>query len=272
MTDLLTPVKTVTLDRISRSDQETRVQPLLAEEKRPSQPSLNGHQDALHILQARPDRAQLRAVLSFLNSSSRETFCIRRPGPASARLINHLVNTTVPDYWLDLGESKSLLLSCLRSIAGVNAVVGRLAQIVSQKQSKADAVQSGEADSRIVELISLLEQLLQGNQFILTIWNHAGTDCETPNQRSLVWKELVSTTTSGRVISTVAQAIDATSSSKKDKQDSWLASGFQYSTWLGDNIAAMTACLDKEDASGQTAVAQLCGRSFGLGHPGDYVR
>src|SRR5689334_11641259 len=94
-------------------------------------------EEALEALSHEPEYRSLISTLRYLSSTHREGaagFDIRQPSPVSAQLIQVLVSEITPNYWTvlkeDAGERETsglgLLISCLRSVGGINAILARL--------------------------------------------------------------------------------------------------------------------------------------------------
>lgn len=156
MDGLLTPVS------ITYRKQEQTEEDALVEASTPSPPSAPQNDapvrpshirttgDALEILRNQPSFDDLCLSLAFFDED--RTFRITTPGPVAAQLVRVLVSEVIPNYWSILygdtnalkknkGSRKSreleLLLSSVRSITGLNAILLGLKQLIQQsKESK----------------------------------------------------------------------------------------------------------------------------------------
>lgn len=150
MDDLLTPVSTI-YKKQGQKDEEALVeistssrliQPANETLQNPTQ--LSNAKDALEILKNQPGSEDLKSVLDFLNKDS--NFSITSPGPLASQLIHVLVSEVIPNYWNIIhggnGKAKSnrqshnlkLILSSIRSMAGINAILLNLKRLIQQSK------------------------------------------------------------------------------------------------------------------------------------------
>ncbi|KAK3362252.1 telomere length regulation protein-domain-containing protein [Lasiosphaeria hispida] len=287
MDGLLTPVSVIRTE--GRKTGFNPIQELdtgTSEKTRPkSQPSLPlSPEDALHLLRNEPGYDPLVATLKFLARDQPQdpaAFNIRRPGPLSAQLVQVLVSEIVPSYWALLKEDTngrktsglSLLLSCLRSIAGVNAVLARLK--ASTQETKSEPAGKGKRPDlsiNIGALLDLLCELLAGDSCIMDAWGlaSAGQDSR-PRLRSLS-QELLAIFGSGRIVSITAEAdiISAKENTKRATVDTWPADGLKYTKWLARNIVRGQL---SDPAEEQTKLfSDLFVKALRLGHPDTLVK
>jgi telomere length regulation protein len=156
MDGLLTPVS-ITYKKQEQKEEDALVEastpsPLSAPQNeahvRPSHIRTAG--DALEVLRNQPSFDDLGLSLEFLDKD--KTFRITTPGPVAAQLVHALISEVIPNYWSILygdtsapkknkvpGKSQELelLLSSVRSITGLNAILLGLKQLIQQsKESK----------------------------------------------------------------------------------------------------------------------------------------
>lgn len=277
MEGLLTPLKTTLSDAKS-------AEPQLAafEYKSPNGQGRNGTlqspEDILNALKSKPDSELLTRVLSWLDPGAvkPDQFNIKIPSPKAAQIIFLLVSETIPDYWRTwqgadnpiLLNQKRLLLRCLSSVSGLGAVAARLRIFMDLKEdARSEAkVTQGSKSQALEELLGVLESLLQGKKFISRIWTDINSLIPIPSQRTLLWKDFVTTIAGGRVLSLAAEADHVVNQSSQDsRQRCWLGDGKEYSSWLGENLAySLIGQVQKLEA-----LAQLCNRALKLGHIGE---
>ena len=232
--------------------------------------------DALKALQNQPDYETVRKILRYLESTiySKDAFSIAVPGPLSAQIINVLVNTTVPDYWRALrkGDGKGTnivsLIKCLRSVSGLGAIVARLRALIADSKQKKLVSEKRGPSQQIEDLLDALSLVLTEESVSWDIWTSISQLTLGPMQRTLLWKEFVTLTASGKILAIAAQAEDALKDSTAIRSESWLARGNEYASWLGNNIAAMIKSVMSSDVSEWNAITQLCGKAFTLGYTG----
>lgn len=218
--------------------------------------------DALHILRSQPDLTLLLDTLKQLYTGKHpRRLNIHSIGPVQAQIINTLVNTTIPNFWHALKKTRSEnLLACLSNVAGLNALVARLRLLGS-------GAQPGNLGVAVIrDVLSVLEQLLSGDSFLTRIWKNTQDATPEAVKRDMAWKELATLVGSGKAVSSVAQAEDKINSlGGGSRVHCWLASGPQYATWLGRNIAEMTLDADS-DVRSVEAASKVLAKAMSLGY------
>lgn len=281
MDELLTAVSTT----------KPKLTDALDESSSPSQPARNSGltgvsspEQALAVLREQPDAETLHHVLNYLSRASVDSdgFNIRSPGSLSAQIINTLLDDTVPNYW-DAWQTTSasendklLLLECLGSVSGLGAIVARLKSLTQdlekQQQQQQQVTKSNSAEQQVRILLDTLTYLLQESA-VKYIWRDINTIAGTPTQKQLLWREFVSLTATGRIISIAAHSKDLLKSTSSYRQDHWYASGSEFAEWLGRAIALFACDGDPTGAEGldrPQSAAIILGRSFSLGYTGEY--
>ena len=236
----------------------------------PSRP-LSSPEDVLQVLRSRPDLDQLIATLKALHSHSfGPKFNIHAPGPLQSQIINALITNIVPDFWpsLEVKYAQELIL-CLSNVAGFNAVLAQLRLCKSENGSE----QIGERQSidEIEFHLDVIKSLFKGTSVISLVFTNLLSSVPQKPRRDMIWKDFVNLLGSGKVITTVAQALDHSTTNQKstgvDQSVMWLANGSEYSTWLGLNMENMLfKSLDESPDHVTLAVAQLLAKSLSLGY------
>lgn len=277
MGDFLTAVKTVSLRPKSQPEK-----PVIQEvpiEKRPQEQTqhhipVTTPEEALQILRSHPDLDALKDVLSYLRRPSKapDAFNIKIPSAPSAKIINELILTTIPDFWDSIEEIRPLLLRILRSVAGIGALLARLNVLISQHEANKKRLQNAEAAQPITELIGIFSSLFSGDDLALQIFEDISHFVENQTKRTLLWKEFLTSTASGKIVAAVAQAEDLFETTRGVDRGSWISDGSRYSAWLGRNAASMAR---RAEGAGHESIAkasaQLLGKSFSIGYPGMMV-
>ena len=242
----------------------------------------NSPQEALQNLRSQPDQTQLLATLSQLSSVDAfklEHFNISAPGPLQAQMINTILNTIVPDFWQNLqAKEYGSLLTCLRSVAGFNAMVARLRFLSSQKQQR-DVPGNSSSGAELQDLLEVASRLFAGDKAVLKVWEGLQDALVDDGvKREMSWKEFVNLVGSGKVISTVAQAEDALMDGRDGnhtKKATWLGKGAEYAAWLGRNAAMMISSRSKDgDEAHHTsrATGQILTKALNLGYPAPLLK
>lgn len=283
MEDLLTPVSTAyTNSKLSSNEALIEVQePLQDPQKSFHQPSTP--EESLDILRAEPDLHILRDTLKYLvhDAPSISQFQIKDPSPMAAQIINVLVSNIIPNYWAIFketvdsssgtaykhGSERKLLLSCLQSVSGLNAVLARLRALI-QIAKEASKTESRQSHVEILEdNIDVLKALLHGENFISRLWKDLCI--ETIAKRRVIWHEVAAAVGGGKVLNSVAEATSLISDASMQIQEPvWIADGIQYSRWLAQNIICWFKDFQNMPKGPWNPFAELFSKSIRLGYPG----
>ncbi|OCK84672.1 hypothetical protein K432DRAFT_319798 [Lepidopterella palustris CBS 459.81] len=269
MDDLLKPVKTTATVRHATPQSLPTNKPQKSVFDRIESPD-----DALKALRNQPDYDDVRYILKYLASTTqtKSFFSIAAPGPLAAQIINVLVSITIPDYWRSIkqssgkGESSTFLIKCLQSVSGLGAIVSRLKPLIADAKQSKQRLENRDPFQHIEDLLDILSRILDGCDISWQIWKNVEQLAANPTQRTLLWKEYISLTASGKILSIAAQAEDALKTSKSSRTESWVAKGNDYASWLGNNAATMIDLSSGSQDDDMTATAQLCGKAFTLGY------
>lgn len=239
--------------------------------------------EALEALRLKPDKWQLGRALQYLGTED-INFSIKLPGPKAALLINVLVNTIIPDYWTSIddegntrrtgqtsepGWQQQSLVRCLRSVAGLGAVLAQFRSLITASRDGGDKAASSGLSLHLKSLLDVLGKILESEDFLTQIWNDINHPALKPVQRTLLWKELTSILASGKIPSLSAEASDILrEKSESVGEDIWIASSKKYSVWLGHNIAHLASITGAENEGRWASLAQLLAKSYSLGYTG----
>ena len=243
--------------------------------------SLDSPEDILRALEAKPSFDLLTKCLIWLDKSrkSSEKFHIALPSPKVTQIVHALVNEIVPSYWPILKGSsdstevgqKRLLLRCLRSIVGIGALALRLRTLISSRSaantSHIGDPQQNQVEGTISETLDVLEHMLRGHKTISHLWIDT-QKAEKPIQRTILWKELISWLSRGKLLSIAGEAASVKGPENHDVDvENWVGNGRLFCTWLGQNIRFMFKSIDDDDNQ-EKEKAQLLGRAISLGYTG----
>ncbi|KAK5022118.1 telomere binding protein [Exophiala sideris] len=195
--------------------------------------------DAREILKSQPEQEDLTAVLQYLQYGieGKHDFNVRLPNPKASQIINVLVTVTVPDQWPHLeneqlsknqAQIKRSLIACLRSVAGLGAL---LMQIRQHSASKLDT-----ANPLLEAAVSVLSSVLSGTAVVKDFLSDAVQLFDNETRRRVFWQEVTSLLAGSRILSTVSQVF-ATVREPISEKLAWFADGRDYSKWLARNIA-----------------------------------
>ncbi|KAF2750653.1 hypothetical protein M011DRAFT_516990 [Sporormia fimetaria CBS 119925] len=277
MADFHAPVSTTTVKR------STRIQPIpaptedhLPERSRAHNLNLESPDEILKALQAQPNLETVSQILKRLADSKHGSNLVT-PSANSAQIVSTLVSSTIPDYWRMFKTSKNNdneLVSCLRSGNGLGAILSRLRALIAGHQQKKSNYRR-DTSAHIEDLIDILERILAGKDTSAKIWKDICALAQNPTQKKLMWKEYVSQSTSGKIVSTVAEAEDVFKDVLRGRGGnwSWLGDSNKYASWLGLNLAVLAehtvGMEDWEEAS--SAVTELFAKATSSGFQHDIV-
>lgn len=270
MGDFLTAVSTVSLR--SKPTNERSFFEEIAQERpkaRAVRDSPTSTDDVLQLLRSSPEPDTLHDTLVFLNQPSQQSagFDIKIPTPSSAKVVNELINTTLPDFWGSHDQTNLLIIDCLKSVAGIGAILAKLRLLISQHKSSRQSVKGSDSTRPLSDLTSVFSQLLNSDNLARDIYTDVNRLVESQAKRTLLWKEFLALVGTGKIVASAAEAEDTIKSAEGQHEPSWLSSGSKYSAWLGRNVCMMLQQTTK-DISATKAAAQLCGKALGIGYPG----
>ena len=275
MPDLFTTLHTRTRDEADH----TEPQLVPVESQQPKRPvfAIKGPEDVLEALKSKPDNETLSRALRWLNRTVTHSvdFNVKKPGPKAAEIIFTLVNDIVPDYWETLstesGKDKSILVQCLRSVAGIGAITSRLRFLLTLlKESQKPAQVTFVSKTQPIQiLLNVLEEVLASEEVITIIWRDIEDYNLPSSQKLLQWKEFISLVASGKMLSIASEANLAMGDlSSSIKGILWMGDGSQYASWLGRCIQHTLKTLKDGDVEGSRALSQLLSKGITLGYTG----
>jgi telomere length regulation protein len=283
MEELLAPVSTSY--KVSRSASED----LLVEVKKPSATSSTSNllpstpEEALQALRSEPDFDTLRFTLKYLvqDAPSTSNFRINQISPIAAQLINTLCSEIVPNYWVVLNETSSnlggkslthgterkLLLSCLRSLSGLNATVGRIKTLLQHVREAKKEVGGPNPVELLRMQLDVLETLLRGEQVVAQLWDDLGADMQ--GRQRAIWHEVTALVAGGRILNVAAEATSVINDTTNEIiEPRWIAHGISYSRWLARNIIHWSKEIPANTEGLWKPLSEFLNKALRLGHPG----
>ncbi|PNY26586.1 DNA replication checkpoint protein tel2 [Tolypocladium capitatum] len=286
--DLLTPVNTTYLR--SKNDAEpllTEVKPTGRAEHGTSPPKMSSADEALEVLKSQPDYDALVAVLRCLTLDAPAPGAIQLqvPSPKSAAIVHVLVTEIAPNYWTLLQEGSTnagagpassrpddveLLLRCLRSVAGLNAVIAHVAALL--RESKVGSRESKRPDIKLNlgVFLDLLAALLKGDDFIWNIWTSSTARLADATLKRVQSQHMASLIGNGRILSTAAEASSLVGKEELSTEARWLSDGVEFSRWIGRNVAYWVKLQPAEDEL--SFCFDMLQRAIRLGYPESLVK
>ena len=285
MEGLLTPVST------SYKSQDKKEEVALVEVPKVSKPitkptfQASAPEEALEILKNEPDYEALILTLRFLGKSNPD-FSISSPSPVASQLVHVLVSEILPNYWDVLyvpekiskgGKQRKkrhqpdleLLLTCLRSVTGLNAILLSLKRHIQVSKEAKKAVGGPTIQEILTILLQALSALLEGDQTAEKIWSVIWGSSDPPQKQKTMWNEFLGLVGGGKILGTAAEAEDIVNDlSQKIGEKYWTADGSLYSSWLARNLSYWATSLPTDSENGWKCCSELLTRSFRLGHTG----
>lgn len=245
MEELLTPVsqsyrKPPQRDELLKISQPAEPAPETSIEFHGSSP-----EEALEALRSQPSYETLVAILRYLQKGLRGNHAvdIRKPTPQNAQIIHVLVTEIVPNYWTVLRDASAghnkgdvhLLISCLKSLAGINAILARLHALLKEAKTDSKSLKDSHVSFNLRFSLELLSSLLHADDDLKYFWGSIGS-LESAAQARLMRQELISLFTNGKIVSLSAEAEDACRQASQLKGDIWISNVKLYSEWLARNV------------------------------------
>jgi telomere length regulation protein len=282
MDSMLTPVST------TYKNQERKVDALIkrVEEEKPVAKAsfqANTPHEALDILKHEPDYEDLKETLRFLMYGD-PTFNITSPSPITSQLIHVIVTEILPSYWSVLlaerGNTKStqkkakqltgleLLLTCLRSVTGLNALLLALKRNIqlSKEPKKSSGVNLEEI---LTVLLQALEKLLEGPSIIAKFWGATWKSPDPKAPKNVIWTEFLGLIVGGKLLGNAAEAEDVINNlSNTVQKRHWVAGGNEYDTWLAKNVCHWAKNITSDSKIERKCCADLLSKSFRVGKTG----
>lgn len=253
MDELLTPVSTTYLK--PRKD----AKPLRSEvgstkkaiEVLPSS-QVNSPDGALELLRNQPDYDSLIQALKYLTRDEKrpDSFHVHEPGPKSAAIIHVLVTEIASNYWTLLKEGgqndgaedayndAQLFIRCLQSVAGLNAVLTHLRALIQEHKLGSKESKRPDLVLHISIFLDLLASALDGDDAIRALWTASAGRLSSDTSKKVQSQALLSLLTSGRIISTAAEAIEIVGSENIGAGTIWITDGTKFSQWIAHNLVA----------------------------------
>lgn len=223
---------------------------------------LQSPSDALEVLRNEPNYEALLTTLQCLADGS-SGVNITSPSAHTSQLVHTLVSEIVPSYWSILRESDSgrkkvdakrisdlnLLLLCLKSVTGINAIILSLKQAIQQSRGPKKPVGAGNFKDVLSRLLEVMSRLLEGDETVKVISRDIWNSSNSPQKQKSMWNEFLSVTAGARILGTCAEADDIVNDLSKDIHEKyWVSDGAIYSKWLAENIThwAINVPLDSD--------------------------
>ena len=234
-------------------------------------------EEALEALKSQPSYDLLLSILKYLQAGTngKHAFDLRKPSPQSAQIIHTLVTEIVPNYWTVLQDASSgrmkgdrhLLVSCLRNLAGINAIMAHLRALLKEAKLDPKSLKDSHVSFNLSFILELLASLIHSHDDIKHVWSSVNS-LDNPTQIRLMRQEFISLFSNGKIISLSAEAEDVCRQTGQLKNDIWLRNVKLYIDWLGQSLAKWLQSGVNEDEL--KICAEILTRGMRLGNPGKY--
>ena len=204
-------------------------------------------------LTSKPSQNDLSQALRLFTPSSAAATA------TSASIIFALVNTTVPEVWRSLRsnsrESKdtvALLVSCLSSVGGMNALLMRLDQV----HGRIRHLSADYEKSQLEDIIEVLTLILEGHGFTPAAVIRG--NIQNGAEGKMLLNQYISLVGGSKLLNVVSKI----SMDLAEEKRTWISDGKKYSKWLGKHLGI--AIKELTDVS---EVSTLLGKSLSIGYP-----
>ena len=277
MDDFLTPVSTTKVKHIDQVKAPSREHESItnAGNSDAKVVTIDNPHTVLEAIKNQPSFESLCDALEFLarEIERKDGFHPMLLDPVAANIIHQFVHTTIPDYWQTLREravQRKQLVRCLQNPSGIGNILTRLRSLTADCREKKPTGNGRDSASQIADLLHVLEEILRADESLSQVWRDMATHSQNDAQRKMMWKEFVTQTASGRIISLSAEAEDVLKPQNLTRSASWLANGSNYASWLGRNMADLMSRV-RVDAQFTIALLEVCSKSLTLGYLGEAV-
>jgi telomere length regulation protein len=262
MADLLTAVSTKKVKAPEPLLQEVKSRSLSIQNAL----GVDSTKSVLEALRSQPSQDIVTSALIYMTSAG---FSILLPEPLNASIAHQLVNDTLPHYWRPLRQSSQSkqFAKLLRNPTGLGHIITRLRFLITDSRQKKSPGKTQDQAENIEDLLDLLDTILSGETTSNLVLHDVQVHCKNDAQRKLIWREYLSQTASGRLISIVAEAEDMLKSNRTKRTASWLADGNIFADWLGHNIATIMKNTNVDEEKKQ-ALMEFCSKALSLGYTG----
>ena len=275
MQDLLIPVTTRTLAKPLVQADASQVSSSSAERE---DVQLRSADDVIRILRSQPSAERVYVVLHWLDTGSKKDgdHDIQVPSTRASQIIFAIITEVIPHYWGalrdsdDLGQVKlrKVLLRCLRSVAGIAAIVNRLRILLKERSKQRKSDNAGNVQL-IGDLIEVLERIMKRENLTSYTWSSLKRRVSSEPKRTLLWKEFSSLIAGGRILSLAAEVVHTINTATASIiEATWLSKGIEFAAWLGRNISYSLNGMQEDDQDEGKAVAQFFSKALTLGYTG----
>ena len=161
------------------------------------------------------------------------------------------------------------MLSCLRSVPGLNDVLLSLKKHIQQSKENRKTVGGPNFEELLTIFLQLLQALLDGSQTVEVIWRIIYEGNTPQSKQKTIWNEFLGLVGGGKILGISAEAeLVINELSRKMDEKHWVGDGNLFSLWLARNISHWIKNLPSGSKSASKCCGELLSKSFRLGHTG----
>ena len=161
------------------------------------------------------------------------------------------------------------MLSCLRSVSGINSVLLSLRRHIQQSKESKKAVGGPNFEELLRIFLQLFQALLDGSQTVEIIWRSIYEGSTPQSKQKTIWNEFLGLVGGGKILGIAAEAETVVNElSKKIGEKHWVADGGLFSLWLARNLSHWIKFLPSGSENASKCCGELLSKSFRLGHTG----
>jgi hypothetical protein len=231
-------------------------------------------EQAWDILKQQPTEDAFEAVMQYLENGiqKKHDFNLHTPSAPAAQILNTLVTDVIPDRWEILNSStasnvekamrKSLLL-CMRSTAGIGAVIARIQSLLTSPQ-----IGNTGSSQRIVfkDTVRFFGSIIYHKTFVRDLLFQTRTSSSKHGQEQAVWAEATSLLAGSKILNIFLEA--SAMLELRSEIPNWLQDAKEYSRWLGVNISSAAIGLTPSMEQAWKMLANLLKRALSLANKG----
>ncbi|KAF4624096.1 hypothetical protein G7Y89_g14073 [Cudoniella acicularis] len=240
--------------------------------------------EALEILKNEPNYDALISTLRYLRQGN-SGFNISSPSPLASQLIHALVSEILPNYWEVLNSSESkvskkskklrsrhsqdleLLLSCLRNVTGLNAIILSLKQHIQLAKETKKVVGGPNAQEILAILFKALTALLEGDETAQEIFHLVWDSSDPAAKKKAIWNEFLGLV-GGKILGIAAEAEDIINDlSQSVREESyWVSDSSLFTLWTARNICRWSKDISLNAENDWRCCSELLSKTLRLGH------
>jgi telomere length regulation protein len=164
-------------------------------------------------------------------------------------------------------EDATLLMHCLRSVTGLNAVLSHVKALIQESKTASKDARRPDIELNLGIFLDVLAVMLREDMALTLIWDASTSKLNNAALRKTQSHSLVTLVCSGRIPSLAAEALAVGDLKDLPERIRWISDGAEFSKWAGRNIASWARCWSKQDDL--RVCSDLVQRGLSLGYLGE---